>query len=432
MAVRNFTPFDSTRDLAAQALRAEAMPEGAYPLYLVRNLHGRVRVSVSADVEADEGCRAALGGLAERLETALGAHGYRADEGVSFVDAAMLAVLQETAKEMPGLPQAFWVERLMTGENWWTVDDASSAAESAKRYTLYSVKGGVGRTTTAAVLAWHLARGGERVLLVDLDLESPGVSTAILNPSAQPEFGVADWFVEDLVGQGESVLERMVAKPSWPQEFEGDVFVAPAHGKAPGEYLAKLGRVYMGAGDSWSARLCKLLSGLEERCAPTVVLVESRSGLHDIAAATVTDIKAQAILFCLDSESSWADYGVLFRHWQAEGLATKIRERLSIVSALTPPEKSVRYLEGFRERSWDLFQDLYDSQTESGLAVPFSFDVNDAFAPHQPMPVYWNQGLAPGTSLRQLDQNVLESAYGPFLNRFDELMKGTDEAKGPA
>ena len=431
MAVRNFTPFDSTRDLVTQALRAEAMPEGAYPLYLVRNLHGRVRVSVSADVEADEGCRAALSGLAERLATALGAHGYPADEGISFVDAAMLAALQETAKEMPGLPQAFWVERLMTGEDWWTVD-VSSAAESAKRYTLYSVKGGVGRTTTAAVLAWHLARGGERVLLVDLDLESPGVSTAILDPLAQPEFGVADWFVEDLVSQGEDVLERMVAKPSWPQEFEGDVFVAPAHGKEPGEYLAKLGRVYMGAGDSWSARLRNLLSDLEGRYAPTVVLIESRSGLHDIAAATVTDIEAQALLFCLDSESSWADYGVLFRHWQAEGLAVKIRERLSIVSALTPPEKDVRYLEGFRERSWDLFQRLYDSQTESAPIVPFSFDVNDAFAPHQPMPVYWNQGLAAGTSLRQLDQEALKLAYTPFLNRFDELMKGADESTGPA
>ena len=422
--MRNFTPFDSTRDLATQALRAEAMPEGAYPLYLVRNLHGRVRVSVSADVEADEGCRAALSGLAERLATALGAHGYPADEGISYVDAAMLAALQETAKEIPGLPQGFWVERLMTGEDWWTVD-VSNAAKDAKRYTLYSVKGGVGRTTTASVLAWHMAREGERVLLVDLDLESPGVSTAILDSSAQPEFGVADWFVEDLVGQGESVLERMVAKPSWPQEFEGDVFVAPAHGMKPGEYLAKLGRVYMGAGDSWSGRLRKLLNGLEERCAPTVVLLESRSGLHDIAAATVTDIEAQVLLFGLDSESSWADYGVLFRHWQAEGLATKIRERLSIVSALTPPEKSVLYLEGFRERSWDLFRRLYDSQTENIPSVPFSFDVDEALAPHQPMPVYWNQGFAAGTSLRQLDEAALNLAYTPFLKQFDELMDGT-------
>ena len=428
-----FTFFDGVYDRAANALRAEAkvMPKGVYPMYVVRNLHGRVRISVPAAAEADEGCRVALVRLAKRMASALGAHGFPADEGILFVDVAMLSTLTETAREMAGLPQVFWVERLVTGGDWWTVN-VSSPPTATKRYTLYSVKGGVGRTTTAAILAWHLARKGERVLLIDLDLESPGISTAILGSEARRAFGVADWLVEDLVGQGESVLERMVATPSWQQELEGDVLVAPAYGMDPGEYLAKLGRVYMGSGDPWGKRLRRLLSGLEEQCAPTVVLMESRSGLHDIAAATVTDFGAQALLFCVDSESSWADYGVLFRHWQTKGLATKIRERLSIVSALTPPEKSVPYLEGFRERSWELFQRLYDSQAEDGLAVPFSFDVNDSFAPHQPMPVYWNQGFAAGTSLREFDQAVLNLAYTSFLKQFDELMDGTDEAVEPA
>ena len=422
----NLTSFDSIRERVAEALRAEAMPESVYPLYVVRNLHGRVRVSASVGTETNEDSRAALSRLAERMASGLGAHGYPANEGILFADAAMLGALKKTAREMAGFPQVFWVERLVTGGDWWTVN-LSSAPKEIKRYTLYSVKGGVGRTTTAAILAWHLARKGERVLLIDLDLESPGLSTAVLESAAQPDFGVADWFVEDLVGQSASILERMIAQPSWPQEFEGHVFVAPAHGRDPGEYLAKLGRVYMGTGDPWCKRLGRLLSGLEERCAPSVVLMESRSGLHDIAATTVTDVEAQALLFCVDSESSWADYGVLFRHWQAEGLATEIRERLSIVSALSPPEKSVAYLEGFRERSWDLFRCLYDRQTEHTSTVPFSFDVNDASAPHQPMPVYWNQGFGPGTTLRQLDQAALNLAYAPFLEQFDELMDGTDQ-----
>ena len=424
--MRNFTSFDSIRDRVAEALGAEVMPEGVYPLYLVRNMHGRVRVTVSAEAETDEGSRVALVRLAERMAKALGAHGHPAEEGILFADAAMLSALKKTAREVAGLSQVFWVERLATGGDWWTVN-CSSAANEAKRYTLYSVKGGVGRTTTAAVLAWHMARRGERVLLIDLDLESPGVSTAVLDSAAQPEFGIADWFVEDLVGQGANVLERMVATPSWPQEFEGHVFVVPAHGMDPGEYLAKLGRVYIGTGGSWCDRLRRLLRGLEERCAPSVVLMESRSGLHDIAAATVTDVEAQVLLFGVDSESSWADYGVLFRHWQTEGLATKIRERLSIVSALTPPDRSVAYLERFRERSWDLFRGLYDRQTENTSTVPFSFDVNDVSAPHQPMPVYWNQGFGPGTTLRELDQAALNLAYAPFLEQFGELMAGTDE-----
>lgn len=40
----------------------------------------------------------------------------------------------------------------------------------------YSFKGGVGRSISAAHIAYHYARSGKRVLLVDADLEAPGLS----------------------------------------------------------------------------------------------------------------------------------------------------------------------------------------------------------------------------------------------------------------
>ena len=112
----------------------------------------------------------------------------------------MLEILDRTAQKVSGFDRVYWVDRLVTGRDWWTVSD-SLHTESPGRCTLFSVKGGVGRSTTAAVLAWHLSRKGERVLVVDLDLESPGLSSAMLDAHARPKFGVTDWFVEDLVGQ---------------------------------------------------------------------------------------------------------------------------------------------------------------------------------------------------------------------------------------
>ena len=414
--------FDSIRGRIAEIVESAVIPEPC--VYLIRDLHGRVRIAAPAHLEDQGEALAQLGRLAQTLEAALAAHGCPAESAVMFVREERLTTLRAESRQIA--PGVFWVDRLLTGQDWWSVGGALPCA--TKRYTLYSVKGGVGRSTTAAVLAWHLAHKGEKVLVVDLDLESPGLSTAILHPSARPQFGIADWFVEDLVGQGEAVLEQMLAAPAWPEDFEGDVTVVPAHGSAPGEYLAKLGRAYMGGGGLWNERLRRLLSGLEDRCAPTVVLVESRSGLHDIGAATVMDIDAQVLLFGVDSASSWADYGLLFRHWQAEGLATKIRERLSMVSALTPPDRSMRYLEGFRQRSWDLFQHLYDSQTASGQPAPFSFDVHDTVAPHQPMPVYWNQGFEAGTSLRQVSETAVLLAYTHFLDQFDQIVHETTDS----
>ena len=350
------------------------------------------------------------------------------ENGVLFVEPTMLKALGDAAREIDGLDRVYWVDRLMTGGDWWTVSPSESPRPngSPRRFTLFSIKGGVGRSTTAAVLARHLVRSGERVLVVDLDLESPGLSSAVLDAQTQPEFGVADWFVEDLVGQGDRVIERMIAEPPWPEEFEGAVRVAPAHGREPGEYLAKLGRVYMGAtGRPWAKRLGDLLSRLEEKHDPTIILLESRSGLHDIAAATVTDLDARVLLFATDSESTWTDYGILFHHWQRHGLAPKIRERLSFVSALTPELDTERYLQTFRHKAWGLFREhLYDDGAAS--ANPdgeFSFDPDDERAPHAPLAVHWTRGLAAGTSLRLLERSTVEQAYAWFLKRFDRLMK---------
>lgn len=429
-----FISFDNVRRRAVDILKAGTIPENARPLYLVRNLRGKVRISVPDAVEADESCREHLQWLTNELCEALGAHGHPAENAVLYVSSAMLNTLDEAAQEIADLDRVYWVDRLMTGGDWWTVSQpgASPPARRPRRYTLFSIKGGVGRSTTAAVLAWHLARNGERVLVIDLDLESPGLSSSLLDDRAQPEFGVTDWFVEELVGQGEHVIERMAAMPGWPQDFEGDVRVVPAHGREPGEYLAKLGRVHMGAGTAWKKRLSELLSRLEERYEPTIVLLESRSGLHDMAAVTVTDLDAEVLLFAIDSESTWADYSILFRHWHSHDLARDIRERLSIVSALTPELDTERYLQGFRQKTWNLFREhLYDEVAPlAGPGDEFSFGLDDEDAPHDPMTIHWTRGLAAGTSLRDLDRTTVEQAYTQFLKRFDKLVEINGAGEG--
>ena len=416
--MNRFVPFDSTRRRVLGVLQAPgALPANLPDLYLVRDLFGRVRLSISDEAVLGDAARDGLKRLAVDLHQALGARAYPAKQALLSVDQSILTPLKDEARVI--LPGVYWIDRLVTGSEWWTVRVPSTIRDT-NRFTLYSVKGGVGRTTTAAVLAWHLAHNGQRVLVVDLDLESPGLSSAMLDARERPEFGVTDWFVEDLVGQSDRVLAEMTVSPTWALDLEGEVHLAPAHGREPGEYLAKLGRVYMDAPEPWVIRLERLVQCLEERCNPTVVLLESRSGLHDIAAATVMNLDAQVLLFATDSASTWDDYDILFRHWQINNLATRIREKLAIVSALTPDTGDVHdYLARFRERSWTLFQDrLYDEASVDLSADRFSFDLNDDDAPHDPLHVTWTLGLAAGASLHNLDQTSVTLAYTRFLDRF--------------
>lgn len=410
-----FSPFDAVLPRVVDTLRHHK-PESLDAIYAIRDLHGKVRLAVSEALEhTDVECW--LKREAKVLQERLGVRAFPPEDAVLFLDEDLLAELRRDSRKIS--PHVFFVDRLVTGAGWWSVD---SGATETPTYTLYSVKGGVGRSTTAAVLAWHLARRGKNVLVVDLDLESPGISSAMLDHSRQPEFGVVDWFVEDMVGQGDQVVERMIAQPAWHQDFPGDVRIVPAHGFEPREYLAKVGRVFLDTETRWTERLKCMLEKLREVAKPTAVVLESRSGLHDIAAAAVTDLNAHVLLFGTNSESSWQDYRILFGHWNKLDLARAIRERLSIVSGLTPDIDTDRYLQRFRERSWALFQDhLYDSVESDADPYGFAFELLEEDAPHTPLPIHWNRGLAAGASLRHLEGTTVEQAYSGFLERFDAL-----------
>ena len=427
---RSFVWFNEVRGRVKAALDTMDLPDSGSDVFVVRDLSGRIGLSVSEDARSDR-LHEALQNVAVVLGNSLGAYGRSGERAVLWVDPILVDELRATAQEI--IPGVFWVDRLLVGEGWWTVGEGQPEGD-AIRYTLHSIKGGMGRSTTAAVLGWQLARQGEDVLVIDLDIESPGLASAVLEKGSQPTFGVTDWFVEELVGQADSVLDDMVSAPAWAHDLPGNLWVAPAHGRDPGEYVAKLGRVYMDtATDPWIARLRRLLAGLEGTFQPGVVLLESRSGLHDIAAATVTDIGAEVMLFAVDSPSTWAGYGILFDHWAALGLAPRIRDRLSIVSALTPDRGADEYVAGFRENAWNLFRDrLYDTLGGLGEAREgVSYDLRSEDAPHNPMVIRWNRGLAAGTSLRSLERIVIEHAYSPFMQRFRQLHEAPPTKEPP-
>jgi tetratricopeptide (TPR) repeat protein len=63
----------------------------------------------------------------------------------------------------------------------------SSAKSSGKIITFYSYKGGTGRSMTLANVAWILTGNGHRVLVVDWDLEAPGLHRYLLPFLRDPE-----------------------------------------------------------------------------------------------------------------------------------------------------------------------------------------------------------------------------------------------------
>ena len=88
----------------------------------------------------------------------------------------------------------------------WIPRDSGGEKNNLPTIAFFGAKGGVGRSTALSVVARRLAEKGERVMVLDLDLESPGVSSLLLPLEARTRFGVVDWLVESGVGQADGDL----------------------------------------------------------------------------------------------------------------------------------------------------------------------------------------------------------------------------------
>ncbi|MBA3891469.1 MAG: ParA family protein [Gemmatimonadaceae bacterium] len=390
-----------------------------------RDLFGRVRLIVKEQSKMNAEVRRALDAVTTAIEHRLGPYAYPAKEAVLYE--SDIGPFLELNRTFELLPNVRIVERLATDADWSWIEDERATAPP--RIVYYSIKGGVGRSTALAVTAWSLAQRGERVMVVDLDLESPGLSSSLIPSDRRPRFGVTDWLVEDLVGNGDAVVEEMTSLSEL--SHDGEIQVVPAHGGDPGEYIAKLGRAWMPTVDEkgvrrpWSQRLNHLIGKLEQQRQPTVVLLDARAGIDEAASACLTDLGANAILsFAVDSDQTWSGYEILFRHWLRTGAYARIRERLQVVAALVPEVDTERYLMHMRERSWDLFTStLYDQVSEQSVAMPSSsawtFDAGDDTAPHFPWRVRWNRGFAALQSLygrlSDIDEQLAYALFGPLI-----------------
>ncbi|HTR92948.1 MAG TPA: FxSxx-COOH system tetratricopeptide repeat protein [Trebonia sp.] len=186
--------------------------------------------------------------------------------------------------------------------------------------TFYSYKGGTGRTMALANVAWIIASSGKRVLVVDWDLESPGLhkffhpfldesiigatpgvieiindyQTESLNPSPRPD----DWYLDY------ARVDRHAVSLDW--EFPGD-------GKLDFLSAGRQNRDYSAAvcsldWDNFYERLGggRFFRALRENMKQNYdyVLIDSRTGLSDVADICTVELPdVLAVCFTLSDQS---------------------------------------------------------------------------------------------------------------------------------
>ncbi|MEF8756478.1 MAG: hypothetical protein V5B60_21490 [Accumulibacter sp.] len=350
-------------------LAEKARPETT----IVRDAFGGLFVVLPDDALADT---AAWQALAARLHATLGRYSpgeRRVLLAVGDLIDANDVLASADRVSLPDAPNTCLVDRLQTNQDW--LRNPLGARPPLPTAVAFSIKGGVGRTTACALWAWFLAREGRDVVVVDLDIESPGLAGVLLGDEWLPDYGLVDWLVESLrAPPDELLLHEYLSNCALAHDAPGRIRVLPAYGKKTRDYINKLGRVYMPSASADGAvllgiaeRLWQLLEQLARLPEPPdAVLLDSRAGLHDISSAVMTRLAAQVFLFARDDPASWQAYGLLFDHLrQARSVQwgmpdDDLRWRLTMVVAQADIAENTR--QRARMRCYETWQPLYDDE----------------------------------------------------------------------
>jgi hypothetical protein len=431
--------LESTKKVLAEHLAA--LISSTSDVVILRDYTGRLRIAFQGS--RDNVNASLLDELALALRATLGKLLSKSGSEFFFADDLVdpAAIFESEDRNFVGTITAngdktfnLWLlERQPIGMDWLRKPIRSST--NSARATFFGIKGGVGRSTALTAFSWYLASRGKKVLVIDLDLESPGLSSSVMDRNSRPDFGVVDWFSANSLGQDdEQFLEDMVASSPLdrvPTSLPGRIRVVPAFGTKTGDYIPKLSRSYLPtiANDrtkDFADRLAELIERLEMQENPDIVLLDSRAGIHDIAAITITRLNATAFLFGINTAQTWDGYELLFSHWKTQPHNLEyFRENLHIVSGLTPdPALNPSYLKEFLENSYDLFsENLYEEAGPTDLDA-FNFDTLDDQAPHTPIVIRWDDALRAFDPVRypdHLEKTLFDKVFGHFVKEAERL-----------
>ncbi len=282
----------------------------------------------------------------------------------------------------------------------------------------YSFKGGVGRSTALASFAIQRARSGERVAVVDFDLDAPGIGR-LLSVDAQghiSRWGVVDYLVERLHGDAplEDYFHRCTRVSG-----AGDIVVFPS-GTLDEGYSDKLARVdFEEPPRGVGSPIVSLLEDVKKTVDPKWILLDARTGVSESAGHLLSGFAHLHALFGTTSEQSWSGLRmVIDRLGRQRILAGQPQANILLVQAMVPPTPEAARLasEFFRSRAQNEFIECYYAEVPGDPSDTSSseyWDVRDldsADAPHVPVAITYDQRLADFRDITEITDVLCDSA----------------------
>ncbi|MBI2566523.1 MAG: P-loop NTPase [Candidatus Schekmanbacteria bacterium] len=377
---------------------------GVARVVLAADLFGRLRVILWVSGEASEG---AGSGLAKLLQDAAGRWWSGDLWVVGGEEEPLHALAWRDATPDQDLPERLRLLERHRNRGAWFVDSSEPLwrtrgqdnPEGCPIIVFYSFKGGVGRSTALAAFAIKRARRGERVVVMDFDLDAPGIGVLL---AADEQGRTAQWGVVDFL------LEREAPGPlsdyyhpcRRPEVVgSGELLVFPA-GRLDSAYAGKLARVDLepprSPGETSALHLS--LKSIRDDLEPDWILLDARTGLSEPAGTLLSGLAHLHVLFGSQSEQSWLGLRVIIERLGSRAVAQdRLQSDCVLVQAMVPAdiEAAKQATSSFETRSRDEFSDHFyaDSPADDDRFWDLR-DLDTEDAPHVPLPLSYELKLA--------------------------------------
>ncbi|MEU8178832.1 hypothetical protein AB0C14_38710 [Microbispora hainanensis] len=266
---------------------------------------------------------------------------------------------------------------------------------------LHSFKGGVGRTLHGVALADAIAQRDNPVLLVDADLEAPGISWMFSAKNRRVDFSYEDFLAllhSSLDGRPQDAVTLGAAY--LPNQLLGKIFVLPTRRSLRESVPPRLEPVDLLTPERSMYFVTESLAELAARIGARTVLVDLRAGSSELAAPILLDPRVKRIFVTTISDQS------------LRGTVRLIRElgRRAPTRPETDPTAAVIITQfredGHRDLAADASAELVDAiasailpspQSTEDLTVDSDISLRPIFSPFQDrllaLPASWDAVL---------------------------------------
>ncbi|MBE3063398.1 MAG: hypothetical protein IMZ69_00030 [Spirochaetes bacterium] len=418
-----FLHFDEAKPAAEMAVREwlGMMPQITNAL-LVDDLFGKLRLAIWAPAPQDTGSlEQVLRDKCQQWWSGEVLHVEQADAATRDLYTATWS----QGRPDPGEPRLVVLDRHRSRTTWFVNEEQplwSAPDPHPPIVVFYSFKGGLGRSTILASFAIQRARAGERVCVLDFDLDSPGVGRLLASDSdgLTAQWGVLDFLVEQSAG-----------KPPLSDYFHrcdrvagaGEIVVFPA-GNMNDAYPDKLARVDMEeAPPAGESGLARLLKRVRDELKPQWILLDARTGISESAGRLLSGIAHLHVLLGTTQEQSWQGLNIVLNRLGKERvLAGRSQAEAILVQAMVPPGEAGKVArEVFLARAEREFTDRYyaeavDDDQDEGMSWN-TRDMDSLDAPHVAVPVDYDAKLASFGDIAEVAELLCAGPYAIIAER---------------